>query len=70
MRADASASAAPGLPAAPLRLRRCARNGACHCTAPRHPAAEQGVSNMGKYLLAWILGVPAFVLVLVYFFAH
>ena len=25
---------------------------------------------MGKYLLAWILGVPAVVLVAVYFFMH
>jgi len=25
---------------------------------------------MGKYLLAWILGVPAFVLVIAYFFFH
>jgi len=25
---------------------------------------------MGKYVIAWLLGVPAFVLVLVYFFAH
>jgi len=25
---------------------------------------------MGKYFLAWILGVPAFVLVLIYFFLH
>ncbi|WP_155835128.1 hypothetical protein [Herbaspirillum sp. RV1423] len=25
---------------------------------------------MGKYFLAWILGVPAFALVLIYLFAH
>jgi len=25
---------------------------------------------MGKYFLAWILGVPTFVLVLIYLFAH
>ena len=25
---------------------------------------------VGKYFLAWILGVPAIVLVLVYFFMH
>jgi hypothetical protein len=25
---------------------------------------------MGKYLIAWILGVPAFVLVIAYFFFH
>jgi hypothetical protein len=27
-------------------------------------------SEMGKYMLAWLLGVPAFVLVLVYMFVH
>jgi hypothetical protein len=26
------------------------------------------VHIMGKYVLAWLLGVPAFVLVLIYFF--
>jgi len=26
--------------------------------------------EMGKYFLAWLLGVPAIVLVLVYFFMH
>jgi len=25
---------------------------------------------MGKYIIAWILGVPAFVLVIAYFFFH
>jgi len=25
---------------------------------------------MGKYVLAWLLGVPAFVLVIIYMFAH
>jgi len=25
---------------------------------------------MGKYFLAWLLGVPAIVLVLIYFFMH
>jgi len=25
---------------------------------------------MGKYVLAWLLGVPAFVLVIVYMLAH
>jgi len=25
---------------------------------------------MGKYVVAWLLGVPAFVLVIVYMFAH
>jgi hypothetical protein len=28
------------------------------------------VNDMGKYFLAWILGVPAIVLVAVYFFMH
>jgi hypothetical protein len=27
-------------------------------------------ADMGKYVLAWILGVPAIVLVAIYFFAH
>jgi len=36
----------------------------------RHPAADTGASDMGKYLLAWVLGVPAFVLVLIYLFMH
>jgi hypothetical protein len=27
-------------------------------------------ATMGKYVLAWILGVPAVVLVAIYFFAH
>jgi hypothetical protein len=26
--------------------------------------------EMGKYVLAWLLGVPAFVLVLIYLVAH
>jgi hypothetical protein len=29
-----------------------------------------GESIMGKYLLAWVLGVPAIVLVVIYFFMH
>jgi hypothetical protein len=32
-----------------------------------HPS---GADIMGKYVLAWILGVPAIVLVAIYFFAH
>jgi len=36
----------------------------------RHPAADTGASDMGKYLLAWVLGVPAFVLILIYLFMH
>jgi hypothetical protein len=31
---------------------------------------EFGVKHMGKYFLAWVLGVPATVLVLVYFIMH
>jgi hypothetical protein len=27
-------------------------------------------NEMGKYFLGWLLGVPAIVLVLVYFFMH
>jgi hypothetical protein len=34
---------------------------------------EEGISRrtaMGKYFLAWLLGVPAIVLVLIYLFLH
>jgi len=31
---------------------------------------QTGESIMGKYLLAWVLGVPAIVLVVIYFFMH
>ena len=39
------------------------------------PASIDGHHNdkehaMGKYFLAWLLGVPALVLVLIYFFMH
>ena len=27
-------------------------------------------TKMGKYFIAWLLGVPVFVLVIVYFFMH
>ena len=38
----------------------------------RAPAGKllQERLKMGKYVLAWLLGVPAFVLVIVYLFAH
>lgn len=47
------------------------RRGRVACRAPavyglgRVVAKEQ---TMGKYFLAWLLGVPAIVLVLIYFF--
>jgi hypothetical protein len=31
---------------------------------------QEGSMIMGKYFLAWILGVPAVVLALIYFFFH
>ena len=34
------------------------------------PLTLQRTMSMGKYFLAWILGVPAVVLVAVYFFMH
>ena len=38
------------------------------------PASSTGRFNkenvMGKYVLAWLLGVPMFVLVIVYLFVH
>jgi hypothetical protein len=42
---------------------------------PRHPepaifTTSKGSVVMGKYFLAWILGVPAIVLVLIYLFFH
>jgi hypothetical protein len=33
-------------------------------------ATTDGAFSMGKYFLAWLLGVPAIVLVLIYFFFH
>jgi hypothetical protein len=35
---------------------------------PIHTTTKETL--MGKYLIAWILGVPAFVLVIAYFFFH
>lgn len=38
---------------------------------PGQSQPDQSKENiMGKYFLAWLLGVPAFVLVLIYFFVH
>lgn len=34
--------------------------------APRH---QRGIV-MGKYLVGWLLGIPVFVLVILYFFFH
>jgi hypothetical protein len=36
----------------------------------RAPAINFQESVMGKYFLAWLFGVPAIVLVLIYFFLH
>jgi len=33
-----------------------------HSSSPEH--------HMGKYFIAWLLGVPAFVLVILYLFFH
>jgi len=35
-----------------------------------HNTRHQKESIMGKYFLAWIMGVPAIVLVLIYLFFH
>jgi hypothetical protein len=41
------------------------------CHGILHPHHVQlGDAIMGKYFLAWLLGVPAIVLVLIYFFFH
>jgi hypothetical protein len=38
---------------------------------PSRPADHiQGDIVMGKYLIGWLLGVPVFVLVILYFFFH
>ena len=40
---------------------------------PVHPRPWRRLNwsiDMGKYLLAWLFGVPAFVLVLIYIFVH
>jgi hypothetical protein len=34
------------------------------------PALSTVEVKMGRYLLAWVLGVPAVVLVIIYFFFH
>ena len=44
-----------------------AESGRRHATAGK---LLQERLKMGKYVLAWLLGVPAFVLVIVYLFAH
>jgi hypothetical protein len=39
--------------------------------APKLPASRNHRRQiMGKYVLAWLLGVPAIVLVVIYFFFH
>ena len=40
-----------------------------HVSSVQRPATLQEV-HMGKYVFAWLLGVPAFVLVIVYMLAH
>ena len=45
-----------------------ARDSEFACVSRLVSVTEENV--MGKYLVAWILGVPAIVLVIVYFFAH
>ena len=38
--------------------------------APPRRHTLQGDIVMGKYLVGWLLGVPVFVLVILYFFFH
>jgi hypothetical protein len=33
-------------------------------------SSSESRCDMGKYVLGWILGVPAIVLVVIYFFMH
>ncbi len=35
-----------------------------------HSPCTDKENIMGKYFLAWLCGVPAFLLVLIYFFVH
>jgi hypothetical protein len=44
--------------------------GAGGCADCRDAGTTVGEHPMGKYFLAWLLGVPAIVLVIVYFFMH
>jgi len=37
---------------------------------PAHPEPKDRRNAMGKYFLAWVLGVPATVLVLIYLLMH
>ena len=34
------------------------------------PSFSEKESGMGKYFIAWLLGVPAGLLILIYLFAH
>jgi hypothetical protein len=34
------------------------------------PPLSEGVQGMGKYFIAWLLGVPAGLLILIYIFSH
>ena len=47
-----------------------ARHVACLSGSERPIPPGVGSSDMGKYFLGWLLGVPVFVLVLLYFFFH
>ena len=42
----------------------------CEQTGAMTERFENKENMMGKYFLGWILGVPAIVLVLIYFFMH
>jgi len=39
-------------------------------SGPDAPLSRPKEDDMGKYLLAWVLGVPAIVLVVIYIFMH
>jgi hypothetical protein len=45
------------------------RGTGAHLTC-RHPCQRLKEQTMGKYFIAWILGVPAFVLVIAYLIFH
>src|SRR5262249_13548238 len=63
-RGRAAQGTASGVDAGPLRQAQ---------SQPGDPFAihqDQGDLIMGKYLVGWLLGVPVFVLVILYFFFH
>jgi hypothetical protein len=62
----ASRLSANAVPAA-FRVKRARSGTALACSSHRH--LNKG-HTMGKYLIGWLLGIPAIVLVILYLFFH